>query len=78
MAEPIQQAMRTAEIAGATGMANPYERLKDLTRGRSVTAEDMREFIAGLGIPADVEARLQDLTPAGYTGIAAALVDFLA
>ena len=78
LAEPIQQAMRTAEIAGATGMANPYERLKDLTRGRSVTAEDMREFIAGLGIPADVEARLQDLTPAGYTGIAAALVDFLA
>ncbi|MCF2707474.1 adenylosuccinate lyase [Arcanobacterium haemolyticum] len=77
LAEPIQQAMRAAAIAGATGMANPYERLKELTRGRRVTADDMREFIRGLGIPSEVEERLLALTPAGYTGLASALVDYL-
>ena len=77
LGEPIQQAMRAAEIAGATGMGNPYERLKELTRGRKVTAADMREFIKGLGIPAEVEERLLALTPANYVGIAPELVDFL-
>ena len=77
LGEPIQQAMRAAEIAGATGMGNPYERLKELTRGRKVTATDMREFIKGLGIPAEVEERLLALTPANYVGIAPELVDFL-
>ena len=77
LGEPIQQAMRAAEIAGATGMGNPYERLKELTRGRKVTAQDMHEFIKGLGIPAQVEQRLLQLTPASYIGIAPQLVDFL-
>lgn len=78
LAEPIQQAMRAAATAGATGMANPYERLKELTRGRAVTAATMREFIATLGLPSEVEARLAALTPAGYTGLAGRLVrDFL-
>lgn len=77
LAEPIQQAMRAAAISGATGMANPYERLKDLTRGHRVSAEDMRNFIKELGMPADVEARLLELTPVSYTGLAAELVDLL-
>ena len=68
LGEPIQQAMRVASIKGATGMDNPYERLKDLTRGQQVTEEIMRDFIKSLGIPADVEARLLELTPATYTG----------
>ena len=71
LGEAIQQAMRAAAIAGATGMANPYERLKELTRGHAVTADDMREFIAGLGLPADVEARLAALSPATYIGASA-------
>lgn len=74
LGEPIQQAMRAAQIAGATGMANPYERLKELTRGRSVTASDMREFILGLGLPSELEARLVELTPATYVGLAPQLV----
>ena len=61
----------------ATGMGNPYERLKELTRGRRVTEADMREFIKGLGTPADVEERLLALTPAGYVGLAAQLVEYL-
>ena len=78
LAEPIQQAMRAAAIAGASGMANPYERLKELTRGKKVDAAQMREFIGTLGLPAEVEARLAELTPAGYTGLAGQLVrDYL-
>ncbi|PWF26182.1 adenylosuccinate lyase [Ancrocorticia populi] len=77
LGEPIQQAMRAAEINGATGMGNPYERLKELTRGRQVTEKDMRAFIKELGIPADVEARLLKLTPGGYVGLAGQLVSYL-
>ena len=69
LGEAVQQAMRAAAIAGATGMANPYERLKELTRGHEVGAEDMREFIAGLGLPTEVEERLLALTPATYIGL---------
>lgn len=77
LGEPVQQAMRAAAVAGATGMADPYERLKELTRGKKVTPEGMREFISGLGMPDDVEARLLALTPATYTGLAAELVAHL-
>ena len=77
LGEPVQQAMRAASVAGATGMADPYERLKELTRGRAVTPEGMRDFIAGLGMPAEVETRLMALTPGTYTGLAASLVAHL-
>ena len=77
LGEPVQQAMRAAAVAGATGMADPYERLKELTRGKKVTREAMREFISGLGMPDDVEARLLALTPATYTGLATELVAHL-
>ncbi len=77
LGEPVQQAMRAAAVAGATGMADPYERLKELTRGKKVTRQAMREFISGLGMPDDVEARLLALTPATYTGLAAELVAHL-
>ena len=69
LGEAVQQAMRAAAIAGATGMANPYERLKELTRGHEVGAEEMRGFIAGLGLPAEVEERLLALEPASYIGL---------
>lgn len=77
LGEPVQQAMRVAAIAGATGMADPYERLKELTRGRKVGEAEMRAFIRGLGLPAEVELRLLELTPASYTGLAAELVAHL-
>ena len=77
LGEPVQQAMRAASVAGATGMADPYERLKKLTRGKRVTPEAMRAFISGLGMPDDVEGRLLALTPATYTGLAARLVEHL-
>ncbi len=77
LGEAVQSAMRALQVAGVEGMADPYERLKELTRGRRVDAEGMRTFIAGLGLPDDVRARLMALTPAGYTGIAARLVRHL-
>lgn len=77
LGEAVQQAMRAAAIGGATGMQDPYERLKALTRGRKVTGEDMREFIASLGLPPEVQARLLALDPASYTGLSSQLVDFL-
>lgn len=78
LGEAVQSAMRAASVAGAQGMADPYERLKDLTRGRRVDAAAMRAFISGLGLPADVEARLLALDPAAYTGLASELVHHLA
>lgn len=67
LAEPIQTVMRKV------GMDHPYERLKELTRGRRVTAEIMKEFVEGLELPKADKARLLKLTPATYVGIAAKL-----
>ncbi|MBQ5531106.1 MAG: adenylosuccinate lyase [Kiritimatiellae bacterium] len=64
LAEPVQTVMRKA------GMEKPYERLKELTRGRRVTAETMRGFIEGLPLAEEDKARLAALTPATYTGLA--------
>jgi adenylosuccinate lyase len=67
LAEPIQTVMRKV------GMDKSYERLKELTRGRRVNAEIMREFVEALPLPADDKKRLLKLTPATYIGIAAKL-----
>jgi adenylosuccinate lyase len=77
LGEAVQMVMRAEAIAGVPGLDDPYERLKDLTRGRRVDAARMREFASGLGLSAEAEQRLLALTPAGYTGIAARLVDHL-
>jgi adenylosuccinate lyase len=77
LAEPIQSAMRALARQGVPGMDNPYERLKELTRGRRIGADDLRAFIDGLGLPEDVRLRLQAMTPHNYVGIAPALVDHL-
>ncbi|MEO8850578.1 MAG: adenylosuccinate lyase, partial [Allobranchiibius sp.] len=77
LGEAIQSAMRALGAAGVEGMDQPYERLKELTRGRRIDGDDLREFVRGLGFPADVEARMLALTPASYVGLAPRLVDFL-
>lgn len=71
LGEAVQTVMRIH------GLEQPYERLKELTRGRRVDAAALRAFVEGLGLPPDVEKRLVALTPAGYTGLADALVDHL-
>jgi adenylosuccinate lyase len=68
LAEPIQTVMRRYAIA------NPYEQLKELTRGRGgVTRETLAAFIRGLEIPEAEKTRLLQLTPASYVGKAGEL-----
>ena len=67
LAEPIQTVMRRYGQAGA------YEKLKEATRGRTVTAEDLHALIRSLDIPATDKERLLAMTPASYTGKAAEL-----
>jgi adenylosuccinate lyase len=67
LAEAIQTVMRRH------GLPDAYERLKDLTRGRTIDAAALREFIAGLDLPPAERARLAALDPASYTGLAAEL-----
>lgn len=67
LAEPVQTVMRRY------GVANPYEKLKDLTRGRRVTRDEMQLFVASLEIPEPAKAELLALTPSAYTGLAAEL-----
>jgi adenylosuccinate lyase len=74
LGEAVQSVMRAAGIAGAAGMDSPYERLKELTRGRRVDGPAMRAFVSGLGLPDAERDRLLALTPAGYTGLAGRLV----
>ena len=74
LGEAVQSVMRTLGVQGASGMDNPYERLKDLTRGQRVDGPAMREFIRSLGLPEAEQARLLELSPATYTGYAAGLV----
>ena len=73
LGEAVQTVMRAEAIAGVEGLDNPYERLKELTRGHRVDGARMREFVKGLGLPEGAEQRLLELTPAGYTGLAAQL-----
>ena len=67
LAEPVQTVMRRY------GIENPYEQLKELTRGKGISKEALREFIQGLAIPAEAKALLMAMTPANYIGIAAEL-----
>jgi adenylosuccinate lyase len=68
LAEPIQTMMRRH------GIANPYEQLKALTRGRTgMSRESLHAFIQDLALPAEAKARLLALTPSTYIGSAAEL-----
>jgi len=71
LAEPVQTVMRRY------GIEKPYEKLKELTRGKRVDGEAMRNFIDGLELPEDEKVRLKEMTPASYIGYAIELTDQL-
>ncbi|EHK9050888.1 adenylosuccinate lyase [Vibrio vulnificus] len=71
LAEPVQTVMRRY------GIEKPYEKLKELTRGKRVDGEAMRNFIDGLELPENEKARLKEMTPANYIGQAIELTDKL-
>ena len=64
LAEPVQTVMRRY------GIENPYEQLKELTRGKGISKEALREFVTTLAIPQDAKDLLLAMTPANYLGIA--------
>lgn len=67
--EVIAEAIQT--VLRKEGVEAPYEKIKQLTRGRKVTLEDFAQFIDGLDISADVKQRLKALRPENYIGLAA-------
>ncbi len=71
LAEPIQTVMRKANIE------KPYEKLKALTRGQTVTQKSLRAFVETLKLSEADKARLMAMTPASYIGIADKIVDLL-
>lgn len=73
LSEAIQQVLRLEVAAGNTQLGSPYEELKKLTRGKDVTKEQLRDFIASLSVSDEVKQRLLDLTPQTYIGDAAKL-----
>ncbi|KEY58397.1 adenylosuccinate lyase [Serratia sp. DD3] len=71
LAEPIQTVMRRY------GIEKPYEKLKELTRGKRVDAAGMQAFIDSLALPEEEKTRLKAMTPANYIGRAITMVDEL-
>jgi adenylosuccinate lyase len=69
LAEPVQTVMRRY------GIENPYEQLKELTRGKGISKEALREFIEGLDVPPEAKLQLLALTPDNYIGYATALAN---
>ena len=67
LAEPIQTVMRRYGVQGA------YEKLKEVTRGKTVEAADLHALIASLAIPEAEKTRLLAMTPGSYVGMAAEL-----
>ena len=67
LAEPIQTVMRRY------GIENPYEKLKELTRGNKITETALREFVSHLDLPEPAKTELLNLTPQNYIGYASEL-----
>ena len=64
LAEPVQTVMRRY------GIENPYEQLKELTRGKGISKDALHDFINGLAIPQQAKDDLLAMTPATYVGLA--------
>lgn len=71
MAEPVQTVMRRY------GVEKPYEKLKELTRGKRITPADLSDFIDALDIPDAAKNEMKALSPANYIGRAVQFVDDL-
>ncbi|HKL21164.1 MAG TPA: adenylosuccinate lyase, partial [Tichowtungia sp.] len=71
LAEPIQTIMRKA------GIENPYEKLKELTRGKTIDEAAIHDFVKGLELAEDDKARLLGMTPASYIGRAVQIAEEL-
>ena len=77
LAEAIQTVIRAEVAAGRSDIDDPYQLLKELTRGRRISNEDLDAFIQSLNIGQEAKDRLLTLKPSTYTGIASELVSLI-
>ena len=77
LGEAIQTVIRAEVSAGRSSIEDPYVLLKELTRGKRITSNDLVAFVSALDIGDAAKARLLALTPAGYVGLADSLIDYL-
>lgn len=75
LGEAVQSAMRAQGIYGQPNMEDPYERLKEFTRGKDITIESMHEFINAISFTEDMKQKLLQLTPATYIGLSEKIVE---
>lgn len=71
----VSEAIQT--ILRKNGYKNAYEILKDLTRGKEISSQDITNFVQDLDIPLEDKEQLLKLTPSNYIGLAPKLVDFI-
>jgi adenylosuccinate lyase len=75
LAEAIQTVIRAEVASGKSNIENPYELLKELTRGKRLTREDLADFVLKLEISQASKDRLLALSPKDYTGLAKKLAE---
>jgi adenylosuccinate lyase len=75
LAEAIQTVIRADVASGTSKIENPYELLKDLSRGKRLTREDLADFVLKLDISQASKDRLLSLSPKDYTGLAKKLAE---
>jgi adenylosuccinate lyase len=73
LGEAIQTLIRAEVAAGRSDISNPYELLKELTRGKRIGGDDLITFVNGLNLEQEAKDRLLSLKPNTYVGVAAAL-----
>jgi adenylosuccinate lyase len=78
LAEAIQTVIRAEIARGNSQITDPYALLKELTRGKRVSEDDLLAFITDLDISQEAKSRLVSLKPSGYSGLASVLVELLA
>jgi adenylosuccinate lyase len=77
LAEAIQTVIRAEVAAGRSNISDPYQLLKELTRGKRIGGDELVVFINSLGISEEAKERLMLLKPKTYTGLASALVEIV-
>lgn len=77
LAEAIQTVIRAEIARGNSSISDPYQLLKELTRGKRISGEDLKSFVAELDISKEAKERLISLKPSTYTGIASILVGLI-
>ena len=77
LAEALKGALAETQQKATKRMNELQSRRPELSKQAKTSVEDLRTFVAGLGLPDDVAKRLSEMTPATYVGVAPALVDYL-